>query len=184
MIPSDNQSAAAELLADIRSDVESWDWEADEDGPDLRRYAGRIEEIGRTRVLRSVYLCCPGSAGTDLLLHLSTQWEHLPFDEWLEVLTEAPPIDDGEIRHYHAFFSSYLGIDLVRAVEGSALFSSAFKDMVRTSRARGYQGVLWGHVENVFENLGINCFALWRRLADEGAPMLLSEEELTGGPPA
>lgn len=181
--------ALEQLLKEIQEDLDTWNWEDDDDetGPDLAgTYSARIDRIGRTRTLGGVFTCYRSSMGTSLLLHLSFLWNNMSYAEWLTVLTELPEVDNIEIRaielsYFKMFFSGYLAIDFFEAIETSEQFSHDFKQFVRRSAGPRLSAPLFGHADDVLQNHGIDCYALWRRLAAEGAPMLLSDEELHSG---
>lgn len=172
-----NQAITA-LLSSIHDEILDWDWDADESGPDLRsNYLSTIESLGRAKVLRSVFLEYSASMGTSLLLHLHFVWEQLPYAEWVDVLTQGPAIGEGEVPYFRAFYSEYLGIDFEAAVRGAEL-SQQEKDRLAPPGREPSAGPVWGHVEDVFGNHGLDPIRLWRRLASEGAPMLVPDDRL------
>lgn len=171
------------LLSSIHDEILGWDWDADPDerGPDLRaKYFAEIESLGRTKVLRNVILAYTASMGPTLLLHLHFVWENMPYSEWLDVLAQEPLIGEMEVQYFRAFYGEYLGIDFEAAVRGSDL-PQQLKDRLAPAGRRPSGGPTWGHVEDVFEGLGLDPFLFWRRLASEGAPMLVSEDDLQRG---
>lgn len=169
------------LLMSISDDIYAWDWDADEEGPALEpAYAERIERLGRTRVLRHIFLVYTVSMGTTLILHLSFVWKDLHYREWLRVLAEAPDIQEVEAEYFHTFFAGYLAIDFWQAVK-EADIPKYLKERLAPQGGRRLEEPRWGHVDDVFADMGLDPFAIWRRLASEGAPMLVSPERLASG---
>ncbi|WP_052558272.1 hypothetical protein [Enhygromyxa salina] len=178
MTDETNRGDIAILLASINSDLLGWDWDNDESGPDLEsNYAERISLLGHTRVLRSVFSTHPGSRGTSLLLHLCFVWKGMHYRDWLRVLAERPEIGKMEVGYFRNFFCGYLAISFEDAVKEAELSGSTMARLLPEGRPASEEP-LWGHVEDVFANLGLDPWVLWRRLSGEGAPMLVSPEQL------
>lgn len=170
-------NAHPEPLEMIREDVERW--MRGEAVDVVEKHRPLLDAVGVTPFLCEIF-----SQKSDRMLDgwmtcLTSIWVDLPFESWKDILRQ---IDENPRAVYQFvwFASSYLGIDMGRVISDDPGVSLIARGVVKVDFPRGGPKVDPTWVREYFADLGFDVRPMWRRLAAEGAPMVLDPVEFKG----
>jgi hypothetical protein len=166
--------SASKLVDELKDDVNAWMRGKD---VDVRgKYGEAIDTVGTVPLLTEVFRRFADTTLTGWLLCLAFVWKDLPFRAWKEILYRISD-DDPAVYQFVWFASEYLAVNVVKIIHEDPAVSETARILARKQFAGGGPppGSEW--VREVLEEQGVNQSQLWRRLADEGAPMRLDPAE-------
>jgi len=156
----------AELHAELRAPLSTPVGEEDSVIP---KYAERIRAVDEVRFLTEVFREVGTSYLTQWALRLAFVWKDFSFAQWRTILRE---ISDNELAVYGFTWaaSELLALDVASMIESDPEISDrARRRFAWTFREGVPKATDWAR--EMLENQGVDCQAMWRRLASEGAPM-------------
>jgi hypothetical protein len=104
-------------------------------------------------------------------------WKDLHFETWKALIRQLCP-NPNAIYQFVVFASRFLAMNVTAVVHADPSLHPAGRGFVveRFPKGGPEPGSAW-LTERLLE-FGVDVWAMWRRLADEGAPMKLSPSEL------
>jgi hypothetical protein len=165
-------STVATAIAEIDSYQRSWDGRSD---PSIEREFGdRLRALGAREVLVHLFRTYADSTLRAWLKTVRFLWKDLPYTTWLQILGEIAD-DRRAVYQFLWFASEALALDIHRL---PVLHQNIELELSgETFRAGGPHPMSRRLRERLDD--GFDYEAIWRRLADEGAPM----RELPPGEP-
>ena len=160
----------AALLAEMKAHIDSLG--VDDEILFEPLYAERIKKVGAIPFFTMLFRELQDSTLTNWMFWLAFAWKNLPFDDWRTLLRELCA-DDLTLYRFVWFASTIAAIDIGALLRSDPAISDAtraeyerlFPDGAPRAAGPGFQEVL--------EEFGVDQHAMWRRLAAEGAPMLV-----------
>ncbi len=154
----------AHLLADMEAYRMSWD------GPDYppvgREFEDRLRAMGACELLTYLFRNYSDSSLRVWLQSVSTVWEDVPYRTWLKILEDIAE-DRSAVYQFLWFASESLGLDIHRLpVFHPNIEIELSGETYRDGGPHPISRRLRERIDDEF-----NYEAVWRRLAEEGAPM-------------
>ena len=167
--------SAARLIGEMTGDVEVW--RTGLEVPLEPKYRGALESVGAVPFMAELFRRRGDATLSHWLIQLAFFWKDLSFADWKQVLYRIS--DDATVVYRLVpFFTEFLAIDVVRMIREDP----GVHETARIFAAAGFPdggpkpGSAW--VSEICEEQGIDIRRLWRRLADEGAPMKVDRTQI------
>jgi hypothetical protein len=134
------------------------------------KYGDAIRDVGAVPFFAEVFRRLGDATLSRLMTHLTHVWKDLPYESWKEILYRISG-DTGAVYQFIWFACEYLALDAVRLIREDPAVDQTARGVADFDFPRGcpQSGSEW--IREVLEDHGVDPQQLWRRLADEGAPM-------------
>jgi len=160
--------SAANLLMDMKPDLDSWIASGDE--IDFQgKYEAAIRSAGLIPFFSELFRRLEDSRLSAYLSAFTFLWKDLPFSAWQQILYR---ISDSTQAVYQFvwFASQFLGVDILAMIRTDPKVDDNAREFIRAEFSKGAPRSGSWERESL-EERGVNPEAMWRRLASEGAPM-------------
>lgn len=133
-------------------------------------WAVPIAKSGPPQVMAVVFRRFGDATLAGWLAHTTFIWRDFTFEDWKDVLTRIAD-DAPAIYQFVPFATRYLGIDIVRVIHDTPALDPMASVFVSERFPKGgpAPGDEW--IREMLEENGVDQHDLWRRLAQQGAPM-------------
>jgi hypothetical protein len=152
------------LLAEMEAYQRSW--EGTDHPPLEREFGQRLRALGARELLVHLFRTYSDSALRVWLQALSGVWEDVPYQTWLEILEEVAE-DRRAVYQFLWFASESLALDIHRL---PVFHSNIEIELSGETYRDGGPLPISPRLRELTED-DLDYDAVWRRLADEGAPM-------------
>ena len=170
-----NTPQTLELVAEMISYINEWDYDSDEEIDLEKKYSQRVKEVGEFKFIVCLFENYSDSIDViSLMSHFLFVWKDFSYQEWKELLY----IFAGNsiiMYEFMWFCIDVLEIDIKKIIREDKQISELAKHhlsteftsilLVKTSEP----GSPWTH--EMFREKGMEATTMWKRLKEEGAPM-------------